>query len=277
VFRSSRRILTISLLLVAYPLTAQSPQAKRPDPRVTRMTPDWTASPQELFASYWTLEPGWSTELEIRNNVPWRNLRVTPVLRIATGAEVPLTPVTVRPDEIVSVNLQEAVASVKPELVGKMGSFGSVVFRFEGTGGANAFGAAVVRRDGRPIEFHFDADEFMSNAVEGMWWLPTESSTAYLLLSNPTLSPASAKLTLTDSSGAAHRFALTVVAGQSQRINIREVLRAQAGGVMGGLSLSVSKPGALNASEIVFDEVAGFSALMKLFDRDIRNLDSNRL
>ena len=52
----------------------------------------WTPAPQELYAPYWTLEPGWTTELEMRNNLARRDLQITPVLRTPDGVEVSLEP-----------------------------------------------------------------------------------------------------------------------------------------------------------------------------------------
>jgi hypothetical protein len=274
-----RSIFTISLLLVASSLlTAQTPVHKRV-PKITGAHNDWSSSPQELFAPYWTLEPGWSTELEMRNNVPWHDLRMTPVLRTAEGVEVQLTPVTLKPEEIVSIKLRDEVASARPELLDKMGSFGSVVFRFDGTASANGFAAAVVRREGHPIDFHFDAEGGGSIGVEGIWWLPTGSSTTYLILSNPTSKAVTGKLILSEVSGTAHPLSMTVKPRQSVRVNLREVLRAPANGTFGGLSLSVVKGESiinegsivrregLSATEIVFDEVTGLATNMKLFDR----------
>jgi hypothetical protein len=155
-----------------------------------------------------------------------------------------------------------------------VGSFGSVVFRFVGTGAANGFAAALVRREGHPIDFHFDADDRGSSAFEGMWWLPAESSTAYLILSNPTSKPVTGKLILSDASGAVHRLSLTVGPRQSMRTNLREALRAPANGAFGGLTLSTAKEGGLSATEIVFDEVTGLATILKLFDRQsIAELD----
>lgn len=42
---------------------------------------------QEQFVSYWTTEPGWSTELQLRNNLESSYLTVAPALRTAAGAE----------------------------------------------------------------------------------------------------------------------------------------------------------------------------------------------
>ena len=69
----------------------------------------WNPKAQELFLSYWTVEPGWSTELEIRNNVAWRDLSITPVLRMPAGAEIALEPVTVPPEHVTSIDLREEI------------------------------------------------------------------------------------------------------------------------------------------------------------------------
>lgn len=155
---SVRRILaTVSLLAVASSFfAAQTPPTKQIPPRPIGLA-KWSPTPQELFVPYWSLEPGWTTELEMRNNLAQRDLSITPILRTTEGIEVPLQPVNLKPDEIVSVNLRDATASAIPELPIKTGTFGSVVFRFNGVTASNAFAAAVVRREGHPIDFHFDA------------------------------------------------------------------------------------------------------------------------
>ena len=63
--------------------------------------------PQESFAPYWTAEPGWETELQLRNNLASGALTVTPVLRLANGNEIPLDPVTI------SSNAAASIQSVK--------------------------------------------------------------------------------------------------------------------------------------------------------------------
>jgi hypothetical protein len=261
-----------SCVLASNPLVAQ----QQPEKRILHITashPDWSsAGPQELFAPYWTLEPGWNTELEMRNNVPWHELRMTPVLRMTDGTEVQLAQVTLKPEEISSVNLRDAVSAAKPELVGKMGSVGSVVFRFEGTASGNGFAAAVIRREGHPIDFHFDAEGGGAVQYEGMWWLPSETAVAYLILSNPTHAAVNAQLTFSDASGSVlKRVTLPVGARQSVRANIREALGDPALGAYGGLSLSAmnDKGGNVFATEIVYDETSGLATTLKLFDRQM--------
>ena len=103
------------------------------------------------MASYWSLEPGWNTELEIRNNLVERQLTVTPVLRTAAGREIALPDVVLASEEVTSINLQQALSQAAPELVNRMGSFGSAAVRFGGLNDRNVFAAAMVYREGHPI------------------------------------------------------------------------------------------------------------------------------
>ena len=98
-----------------YPSRAQStgkagsshPSAQPTSPRL----------PQEMIAPCWTLEPGWDSELELRNNLLQESLTVQPVLRSATGEEFPLSPVTLAPNELRIVGLREAAALAAPNLI----------------------------------------------------------------------------------------------------------------------------------------------------------------
>ena len=66
---------------------------------------DWKPAQQEVVASYWTLEPGWNTELEIKNNLAEGQLTITPpVLRTAAGCEIALPDVVLASDEVTSIN-----------------------------------------------------------------------------------------------------------------------------------------------------------------------------
>ena len=84
----NRRLILLFLLsaTVAYSGTT------RPSPK-----------PQESFAPYWTSEPGWATQLQLKNNLSSRPLTVTPVLRLASGQEISLDATTIPPNSSVSV------------------------------------------------------------------------------------------------------------------------------------------------------------------------------
>jgi hypothetical protein len=231
----------------------------------------WNPSPQEVSATYFSLESGWNTDLEMRNNLRRRELTITPVLRAASGQELSLTPVTIAPQHVVSLDLR-TLAQADPKIVDNFGSFGSVAFRFNGLDAANLFAAAMVRRDGQPFDFHFDADDagsviYTSGGLEGVWWVPDQSSTDYLILSNPSKKTITGSLVLS-SPVENRRIPLGIGAGQTTRIDVRQVLGPQSIGVMGGLTLSLPGNESLSATQIVFDEVTGLAAIMKLFDRE---------
>jgi hypothetical protein len=91
---NSRRILlAISLLVPCNLLLAQTASSNVVSPKVSPQKQ--SAAPQEVFAPYWTSEPGWDTELQMKNNLSAAPLTVTPVLRLSSGEEIPLDPVTI--------------------------------------------------------------------------------------------------------------------------------------------------------------------------------------
>jgi len=110
--------------LAVQPATAQSspPIRKAPPP-----PPPPVSADQEQFVSYWTSETGWMSELQLRNNALGQDLTVTPTLRLPNGAETMLAPVTIKPQEVTSIDLDTAIAAAAPQLVG---AYGSVVLRY---------------------------------------------------------------------------------------------------------------------------------------------------
>jgi hypothetical protein len=92
--RSSLRLLVTICFLTAGSLIAE--QHPVPPPAIS----------QELFAPYWTAEPGWHTDLQLRNGLRSAPLVVTPVLRLSSGQEYSLTPVSIGPSDVVTVDVR---------------------------------------------------------------------------------------------------------------------------------------------------------------------------
>jgi hypothetical protein len=118
-FRNSRTVnIAVLTLLATLPICsklapAQNPQASSSGNRVRPEPKDY-----EQFAPYWTAEPGWRTELQMRNNRAQGDLTVTPVLRPDNGSEFPLAPVVIAPNEIKSVDVSQAITTQAPEMAG---------------------------------------------------------------------------------------------------------------------------------------------------------------
>jgi|SRR5271165_4682357 len=135
----TRRRVSLLILVV---VVAVSGYAQRPAPK-----------PQELFAPYWTSEPAWDTELQLKNNLASGPLTVTPVLRLASGEEIPLDPVTIAPNVSVSVWVNQGLLKHSPGLLSQPGSYGSVVFRYTSLSATNLYATVVPLIHGAPIAF----------------------------------------------------------------------------------------------------------------------------
>jgi len=271
-FRNSRTVniavltLLAMLLICSKPAPAQNPQASSAGHKVRLEPKDY-----EQFAPYWTAEPGWRTELQMRNNRAQGDLTVTPVLRSDNGSEFPLAPVVIAPNEIESVDLSQAITTQAPELVG---TYGSVVFRYHTEGMRNLYAAVMVFDDGHPIAFHFDAfveaTDYDRGSREGVWWLPNGTAKDYLILTNKGKQPLPTTLTLFDASGRSSVLRIALGPKTMTRYSVRELVqRAGLAGTYGGFKVVLkSRVGSLDTAYLLFDETVGFSALMKTFDRD---------
>jgi hypothetical protein len=270
----------IAAVLVVLPcsslLAQNAPPAHPPRPKMLGPA-KWQPVAREISAAYWTLEPGWSTTLEMRNNVMHHDLSVTPVLRSETGQETSLPPVTIPSQHVISINLRNAAALNHANL----GSFGSVAFRFNGLNASNLFAATIVRREGEPIDFHFDGQDsgtkYDLGGFEGLWWIPAASSTDYLILLNPAKKSVRGTLALSSAFASHQPLAIHLGPGETKRIDLREVLGSSSVGGVGGLSLLLPGEEPIFATQIIFDEVTGLAAMMKMFDRDPDDQSQSRV
>ena len=126
--------------------TPSGPTRKAPPP-----PPPPPATDQQQFLSYWTTETGWRTELQLRNNQVGHDLIVTPVLGTADGTETPLSPVTVQPQEVKTVDVETAIGSSAPQLIG---TYGSLALRYRTPSQANLYAVSMVMGVGHSIAFH---------------------------------------------------------------------------------------------------------------------------
>ena len=97
--------------------------------------------------------------------------------------------------------------------------------------------------------------------------MPAQSSTDCLILSNPSQKAVTGSLALSSAS-ASRRIPLDIGPGQTKRIDLRQALGSSSIGAMGGLTLTLPGHESLSATQIIFDEVTGLAATMKLFNRD---------
>jgi hypothetical protein len=258
------------LLLLVFSLSTSNVFAQAKQKTVHRKPP--AATEQEVYAAYWTLEPGWHTDIEVRNNITDIPLIVTPTLRLSTGDEIDLAPVTIAPQDVSVISLHEALAKVAPQLVGSVGSYGSVMLRYRSSYRKNVYAGSMIHYEGKPIAFHFDAqgseDLINEGTRESLWWLPNSTTDEYLIVSNSGAKPSRLTVTILDAAGKRYSQPLFLRAKQTKRFSLRDLVTAN--GIkdsLGGVTVSVDRGSeSVFAANIVFDTSTGFSALMKTFE-----------
>jgi hypothetical protein len=229
------------------------------------------ATDNEQFVGYWTTETGWHSELQLRNNRTDGDLVVTPALRLADGAETALAPVTIKPQEVQSLDLEAAITSAAPQLVG---TYGSVVLRYHSNGFRNLYAAMMVHNVGHPIAFHIDATgqslDYQAGSREGVWWLPKDTTSDYLILTNQGSDTIPLDLSLYDASGQKAEKLVLLGPRETNRYSLRKLVQAVGlKGSYGGIKVAANThAGSLDTQHFLFDETAGFSAVLKMFDHD---------
>ena len=270
--RSYRCRLSLAFLLcIASSVLAQQPSAP-PQPQSNTAQPHSATPPepvdQEQFIPYWTTETGWRSELELRNNLAASDLTVTPALRTLDGTEMPLAPVVIHPQEIKIIDLESAVIDA-PRYVG---TYGSVILRYHSPSRGNLFPMVMIHNIGHSIAFHIDAtseeQDLQQGSREGIWWLPNDTATDYLLLTNLGSAPLQVDLSLFDSAGREAKQKITLDAKVTSRLSVRQLVHATGlSGTFGGIKIfAPAHAGSLDSLHLLFDEKASLSALMKMFD-----------
>lgn len=230
---------------------------------------------QEVFANYWTIEPGWNTHFEIRNNRPDRNIDVEITINTADGTQASLGTVTAFPNEVADVDLSALVAARKPQLLTSPVRYGSASFKYVAQHSHNLYIGIMIHRMGLPISFHLDAvfnvPEWGASTEESIWWLPKETADGFVIVSNLSPRAANVRLNAWGSRGVRRvQRALKIESGNTERVTFRDLLRDfLPSDTYGGLQVTVDgDASAVHVSEIVFDETIPFSAILKVFRRD---------
>ena len=228
---------------------------------------------QEVLAPYWSSEPGWDTELQLKNNLAAAPLTVTPVLRLASGEEIPLDPVTIASNASVSVWVNEGLLKHAPSVLNQPGSFGSVVFRFTSLHAMNLYATAVPSIQGQPIAFAVRARPAapgINSSLEGIWWQPRSALKDLLIVSNSSGKKVNTTLWLLDAGGRGWSEPLSFAPHQTQRFSVGDLLLA-AGlkGNYGGIRLEApGEASALTALHFMYDETSQFSTTLEMLNRD---------
>src|SRR3954466_15088893 len=106
-----RPLLLVALVFLTPAVLAQTP---------TELDGRDEGGMHELYAAYWTNEPGWNSELQIRNNSTKGAIEVSPILRLHDGRSIPLLSVRVKPSTVETINIGQALKALSPEVAGNL-------------------------------------------------------------------------------------------------------------------------------------------------------------
>jgi hypothetical protein len=221
----------------------------------------------EQFVPYWTTEGSWHSELQLRNNVNGQDLIVTPSVRTADGTETRLPAVTIKPQEVKTIDINDAAPQLSK-------AYGSIVLRYHSAFSGGLYASLMLHDVGHPIAIHIDAipadDTVEGLSREGVWWLPNGTTNDYLVLTNQGSRPLKLDLSLYDARGKEFRRALALGPRQTARYSVRQLAQSAGfSGSYGGIKIAaMAHTGSLDTIHFLFDEQAAFSALLKMFDRD---------
>ena len=261
------------------PVPQQAAEGTEPGARQTpAKVPIFKSS--EQYATYWTSEPDWDTELQLKNNLASAPLTVTPILRMASGREISLTPVTIPANASVSVRVNEGLKQRALDVLGQPGSYGSVVFRFVSPNAMNLNATAVPSIEGKPVAFRIHAHPAWDptstlraqapGSLEGIWWQPRSGLNDILVINNSSNQEVRGALSLFDAGGKRWSEVRTFGPHQIERMAVSDLVkRAGLRGSYGGIALEVpNSASALDAVHLMYDEAGKFSASLEMFSRD---------
>lgn len=210
----------------------------------------------------------------LRNNMQTENLRVTPVLRLANGSEVTLQAVTVAPGTVAKLNLRQALLQSIPGILNLTDPYGSAVLQYTAPSNGTLYASAMIYDDGHPVIFHLDGafqdSDYGRGSREGIWWLPKATTHGYFVATNFSNAERDGMLLLYNASGTPWKEAITLEPKQTIRFPLRDLVSASGlSGDYGGISLQLQQgAGDISSALLLYDESAGFSANMKMFDWD---------
>jgi len=194
-------------------------------PQVSRVRHLGVPASFEQFAPYWTEEPGWHSDLQLRNNLAGQELVVTPALRRADGAEVSLAPMVIPPGVVAAVSLHDAIMNSGAQL---SATYGSVVLRYRASVPKALNAVVMIHLEGHPVAFHVDASlqpkGWTRGSREGIWWLPRDTATDYLVLTNTADDSIGTNLVLRDSEGKSWQQKVPLGPRQTVRLSARSLL-----------------------------------------------------
>ncbi|MGH9579404.1 MAG: hypothetical protein ACRD2R_00295, partial [Terriglobales bacterium] len=225
---------------------------------------------QKLWVPYWTVEPGFRSTLELKNNRTETALTVEMSVYLLSGPEYYLPSVHLQPRETRTLDLNQVLSGLLPASGDKAAQQGQLELWFHSENPSALMGSVSVSNPEKGIAWNFflyprrTDPEAGAVPVRGVFWFPNKKADGFVALHN--VSDATAFVTANfQVKGRSYALPeLALPAGLGQKLELRKELRslglseASAGGVEFTYR---GAPDALKAHGVLFDG-RGFSAEM---------------
>ena len=275
-------VFLINLLIAAQflpPLLAASPIKNQvPVPHVSLSAlPQTGYFDQEIFGPYFLTGDGFTSTLIIQNRRIDLPVTVRPVLLTEGRKEIPLDALTIAPNRSVAVDLNQALNSRHQSEV----SSGGMVLRYSFPE-KGPIGAVITINNARdklslmsPI---MGREEFMSNVLEGVFWLPDEQTKAFVAIQNTTDAPRSVLTTLFIGGRPVELDRMKVKPRETSFLQLNNELLAHGGNrdaiSVGGIRLAHDGvPGEIIAEGAIVNPLKGFSKRISFLDKSLHFYD----
>jgi hypothetical protein len=215
---------------------------------------------QRLWASYFSVEKGFSSTLEIKNNRIKDRITAHISLYFSNGEESYLEPVDLGPRQTAVIDLNRAMRSLTPSIAARVGNEGSVEVEFEATTPSAVMGGVSVINEGKGIAWNFvlypTSPLFPVAPLRGVFWFHNQKTKGFVVAHNGSNSVATARPRF-EISGKTYPLAARVLQpGQGMKLDLRAELEGLglADVAEGGVEIAYDgEPDALKAHGVLFD------------------------
>ncbi len=264
------RALPTALLLCAFAIASFSPGSPPAGATGQEETPE-----QVLWAAYWTVQPGFTSTLEMKNNRAEETLTVHISLYFESGEEFYLDPIELEPRQAAAIHLNRVLETLPESLAARASREGSLEVKFRASTPKALMGSVSVTNPERGIAWNFFMYPVFAAGplvpVRGVFWFHDEGTDGFVVLHNASEEPmkVSPRLQISGRGYAVSPFWLR--SGQFHKFPFRRALRSIGlrDVTAGGIEFSYEGvPDALKAHGVLFNN-HGFSAEIDFLRADV--------
>jgi hypothetical protein len=144
------RAFSTALLMCAFAIASFSPGNPVAGTAGQEDTPE-----QLLWAAYWTVQPGFTSTLEMKNNRVQEALTVHVSLYLPSGEEYYLDPIELGPRQATAIHLNRVLESLPASLAARAGQEGSLEVKFRSSSPKALMGSVSVTNPDFGIAWNF--------------------------------------------------------------------------------------------------------------------------